>query len=248
MKRNRKITFGVMEISLVAAFILTSCAGAATGVTASPTTAPILPTATLTAVPTTPPTATLAPSATAAPTAVPTVVPTAQVSPQVNPGMNANCRKGPGTSYDVVTYLQVGTFYPVIGRNGLNSWWLVQFTPNISCWMGDPTAVFQGVVDQVPILQAPPLPGTPSSFTVSYVCDSAVRSLIVTFDWAPVVGATGYRIYRNGDLLAEFDANIVNGRDPNPPLAVDLVYELQAFNQYGVSPRLRFKTISACGD
>lgn len=161
--------------------------------------------------------------------------------------MNAYCRKGPGTSYDAITFLSVGTFYRVIGRNSLNTWWLVQAAADVNCWMGDPTAVFQGSLEQVPLVLVPPLPPRPSSFVASYACSPELRSLLVVLDWTSVPGAIGYRIYRNGSLIIELGSNVKAYRDNSSPLGVELVYELEAFNEYGVSPRISEK-ISACGD
>jgi hypothetical protein len=233
-------------ISLVAAFILSSCNGATAPVApASGTATPVLPTATFTLEPSVTDIPTLAPTATLAATV--TATPTAQSPAQVNPGMNAYCRKGPGTGYDAITFLHVGTFYPVIGRNGLNTWWLVQAAEKIDCWMGDPTAVQQGPVDQVPVILVPPLPERTSTFMASYICDPASHSLQVVLDWGAEENVTGYRIYRNGALLVELGPNIKAHHDNAAPLGVELVYELEAFNEYGVSSRVSAK-ISACGD
>ena len=57
----------------------------------------------------------------------PAAVPTPQSSAaQVVPTLNAYCRKGPGTSYDAITFLQTGSAYNVTGRISLNTWWQVQ--------------------------------------------------------------------------------------------------------------------------
>ncbi len=233
-------------ISLVAAFILSSCNGAAAPVAPANTTAtPLVSSATFTLAPSMTDTPAPAPTATLAATG--TATPTAQLAAQVNPGMNAYCRKGPGTSYDAITFLQVGNFYNVIGRNGLGTWWLVQVTEKINCWMGDPTAVKQGPVDQVPVVLVTPLPDRPSTFEASYICDPALHSLQVVFGWDAQENVTGFRIYRNGALLVELGPNVKAHQDNAAPLGLELVYELEAFNEYGVSPRVSAK-ISACGD
>jgi hypothetical protein len=244
--RKWMMFFRRTAIYLLAAFALASCNGAATPVeTASATASPLEPTATFTPVPSMTGTPKPAPSVTTSATATSTATP--QLVPQVNPGMNAYCRKGPGTSYDAITFLSVGTFYKVIGRNSLNTWWLVQAAANVNCWMGDPTAVFQGPVEQVPVVLVPPLPTRPSSFVASYTCAPELRSLQVVLDWTLVPGAIGYRIYRNASLIIELGPNVKAYRDNSSPLGVELVYELEAFNEYGVAPRISYE-ISACGD
>jgi len=129
----------------------------------------------------------------------------------------------------------------------LNTWWLVQAAAEINCWMGDPTAVKLGPVDQVPVVLVPPLPDRPSTFEASYICEPALHSLQVVFGWDAQENTTGFRIYRNGTLLVELGSSVKAHQDNTAPLGVELLYELEAFNEYGVSPRISAK-ISACGD
>src|ERR1035437_41563 len=124
---KRILFYKIIGFSLAGVFILASCNAAVTppGATATPlpSPSPQAPTATASAVPLV--TDTPTPVSTATP------APTAQLTPQVNPGMNVYCRKGPGTDYFIVTYLQAGNNYPVVGRDGQGKWWLIQFTPTI---------------------------------------------------------------------------------------------------------------------
>jgi hypothetical protein len=173
-----------------------------------------------------------------------TAIPTGQLSPQVIPTLNAFCRKGPGTLYDQVTVLQDGTAYNVIGRNSLNTWWQIQLPGNQSCWVGDSNVGKQGAVDTTLIVLGLPLPGTPAEFVNSFVCNLKLKSLGVAFNWAAVPGVTGYRIYRNGGLLTTVVASQTSYHD-NAPLGVNLVYELEAFNDNGMAPRLT-ASVPAC--
>ena len=251
---TKNLLIKLVGVSLVAAFILASCGSqgnvVATAIvvdtpTASPVPAQVMPTATATLAPvaTDTPVPTVAPTATTAATAAPTV----SLVAQVIPSLNAYCRKGPGTGYDPITFLTNGVAYNVVGRNSLNTWWLVQVPGNLTCWMGDPGASLQGPVAQAPIVLAPPQLNTPSLFVGSYVCNttSLTHTLGVSLNWAAVDGATGYRLYRNGEVLAEVAPTITAYHD-NAPLKVDLLYELEAFNQYGVANRLLVR-IPACG-
>lgn len=241
---SRRNLFFRCITSLLAAFILASCnaAGAPPAdATLTATRAPLAPTPTLTPVPTLTGTALPVPTATEPPT------PTLQLTPQVNPGMNAYCRKGPGTDYYAITFLQAGTSYNVIGQDGTNTWWLVQAPGKIACWVGDPTSVMQGPVWQVSVVMVPPLPQASSSFAATYTCDPKNHSLKVAFDWAPVRNVTGYRIYQNGNLLVELGPTNKAYQDNSAPLAVDLVYKLVTFNDYGVSPGVS-AAVTSCGD
>jgi hypothetical protein len=185
------------------------------------------------------------PAATATPPPTEPATPTALLTPQVNPGMDAYCRKGPGTDYFEITYLQAGTNYDVIGRDGLDKWWLIQLTATISCWMGDPTTVTQGPVEQAPLILAPPLPSSASSFAETSHCDPVLNTMTVRLTWLSAQGATGYNIYRNGSLVAKTGSKAISYTD-NAPRGVDLKYQIEPFNDYGVGPRLGTTKISAC--
>jgi len=250
MMNKKRIISKLIGISLAAAFILASCNFAAppvapSGLTATllPSTDPVVPTATTVAA--SPVTDTPTPISTATQAPTETAAPTTQLTPQVNPGMNAYCRKGPGTGYYSITYLQAGDFYNIVGRNGLDTWWLIQGPGNVNCWMGDPTSVTQGPVDQTPILTVPPLPGSPSGFANTYTCSGALHTLQVTLTWDGVSNVTGYRIYRNGSLVGTVGPNSAAFTDKVAPLKMKLVYLLEAFNDYGAANRVK-TTVPSC--
>ena len=242
---KRTLIFKLVGISLTAAFILTSCSVAATPVESASATAPlqasqntVVPTTTFTLVPSMTDTATLVPTYTPTLTATEPPTPTFELTPQVNPGMNAYCRKGPGTYYYAITFLQAGTNYNLIGQNGLNTWWLVQVGKKVTCWIGDPTSVMTGPVWDVPILTFPPLPRVPTSFTGKITCHSVQNILYVSLVWDAQDDATGFHLFLNGKLLSNLDLRPTNYQDNSPPFGVDLNYELEAYNDYGVSPRV----------
>ncbi len=169
---------------------------------------------------------------------------TAQLAAQVIPNLNAYCRKGPGTLYDQVTVLETGTAYNVIGRDELVSWWQIQVPGSNDCWVGDANVSKQGPVEQARIVPGLPLPETPASFVNSNVCDIKLKTLGVDLNWVASQGVTGYRIYRNGDLLTTVAASQTSYHDDSP-MGVDLVYELEAFNNNGVAVRIP-TSVPAC--
>ena len=243
---KRKIFLRLIGIGLVTAFILTSCNISVTPVAPVSMTAtlvaspnPIVPTVTVTAAPAV--TDTPIPTA----TVIETATPTAQLAAQVIPAINAYCRKGPGTGYDEITFLQQGTVYNVIGRNSLSTWWLVLAPGNVKCWMGDPNARQQGSVEQVSIIQVPPLPVTPAKFVDSYTCNTTLHTLDVVFNWSAVANVTGYRIYRNGTQITDAGPNTTASTDSRAPLGMSLVYALEAHNDYGVAARISV-SVPAC--
>jgi hypothetical protein len=153
----------------------------------------------------------------------------------VAPSINANCRKGPGTGYYVVTYLQQGNVYNVIGRNSLNTWWLVQAPGNVTCWIGDPGATQMGPVEQATISPVQPLPATPATFVDTYTCNTTLHNLTVALNWSAVTNVTGYRIFRNGTQITDAAPPATSFSDANAPRGVSLVYALEAHNDYGAA-------------
>ena len=243
----RKSFFDLIRAGPVAAFLLTSCSTfaispAPVAPTASPQ--PVTPTATETTLPSA--TATPLPSATASPTPTltPTITPTPVTVAQVSPGWNAYCRMGPGSYYFAITFLQAGNFYLIVGRDGLGNWWQVQVTPTVQCWEGDPTSLVEGPVEQAPILPAPPLPAPPTAFEDTSHCDSGNNTMTVWLTWGTANGVNGYHIYRNGEAIAKLGPNATSYTD-DAPRGVNLKYQIEAFNDYGVSPSLSLK-IDAC--
>lgn len=251
---NKHINFyrTIGSLCLVA-FMLACCSPAATPVatpvapaTQAPVANSVSPTPNLpptqAAMATLAPTSTTAPTATAtaAPTATATAVPTATtaLTAQVIPSINAYCRKGPGSYYYEITYLQQGTAYSVVGRNGLNTWWLVQAPGNVTCWMGDPGTTQVGPVNQVAIALVQPLPVTPATFVDSYTCNATLHTLSVLFNWSAVANVTGYRIYRNDTLIVDAGPTVTAYTDNSAPQKTNLVYALEAHNDYGVAARI----------
>jgi len=249
--RKAPIFYRITGITFVAALVLTACNLAAA--TSAPATATAIQVAVLSPIP---PTATQPPVATAppAPTATATVAPTATLAPtattqqiaQVIPSVNAFCRKGPGTEYYEITYLTQGTPYNVLGRNSLNTWWLVQASANVTCWEGDSGGTQQGPVDQAPVALVPILPVTPATFVETNTCNPSAHTLDVAFNWSAVGNVTGYRIYRNGTQITDAGPSATSYSDPNAPTGTNLVYGLEAHNDYGVAPLITV-SVPTCG-
>ena len=236
---TRKILLKMIGVALAAAFILSACNTAASVAPASsrPSAAalalPALPAATATSVPVA--TETSPPTITATPTAAATATPTVQPVAQVVPNVNAYCRKGPGTAYEQVTILNSGTAYSVIGRNDLNTWWLVQLWGDVTCWTGAPGTTQLGPVAQAPVVLAVPALLPPAMPVGSYVCSryKNINVLDVTISWGLVDGATGYRLFRNGVALSDLGPTVTSYLDDGAPIKTDLVYELEALNAAG---------------
>ena len=246
---KRKRLFILVAIGLAAALILPACSpGASPAAPATLTAASQspLPTATGMASPTASalPTATVTEPPTATLPEPPTIAPTNVTVAQVLTGWNAYCRMGPGTYYYAVTFLQAGNPYPVVGRDGLDIWWQVQVTPKVQCWEGDPTSTKEGPVESAPVVLAPPLPSSPSLFGNTSHCDPVMNTMTVWLTWTSAQGASGYHIYRNGSLIVQLGPK-ANSYTDKAPRSVDLKYQIEALNDYGVAPRLETQ-IRAC--
>ncbi len=114
------------------------------------------------AVSTSPP-VTVAPALSPTPTYTPTPSPTPAYTPTPSvPTLvlieNANCRRGPGQIYDVLTSLLTGQTVPIVGKNEDGTWWQVRIPTGELCWISKVTGNAQGNTGIVPVVQAPPTP------------------------------------------------------------------------------------------
>ncbi len=125
------------------------------------------PTSTPTALPATPTsTATPEPTATSTPTETPTASPTLG-RPMANITTDANCRRGPGIIYDVVTTSRAGSSHLIVGQSEFFGplWWQVR-VEGIDCWIWSGLIETSGGIDGVEVVAAPATP-TPRPTPVS---------------------------------------------------------------------------------
>jgi hypothetical protein len=130
------------------------------------------PTATLPSTQTPLPTDTLLPTATSLPpTLIPTIAPPTAIPPPPTPNVpvlianvDTRCRRGPSTSFDILSYILVGQQAEVLGRNPELTWWLIRDPRGQygSCWVWGETTQLLGEPNRVPIVEPPTLP-TPVS-------------------------------------------------------------------------------------
>lgn len=198
-------------------------------------TASAIPTSTLApATPTPPATASAVPSFTPTlpVTATVTLTPVPAVTePTGEFTQNANCRKGPGTAYSVVTSLLQGQTVLIDGRNEGSTWWWIVLPSGGHCWVSGVTVDVAGPVDDVPVVPAAPPP--PSNLEASASCTSSTYSVVLTwFDAAE--NETGYYVYRDGNRVATLGAGSASysenfaGRGSHR-------YSVEAFNSVGSS-------------
>jgi hypothetical protein len=189
----------------------------------------------------------IAVSATATVTRTATRLPTRTLSPTAEPAIltlqrNANCRKGPGVAYNIVTALLQGVQVVAVGRNTARDWWFVQAAEVEGCWVGDSNVERSGPLTDLPVLPSLPLPEDPYVLYDETICTKKVYK--VTLHWQDVSDETGYRIYRDGQLVDAVEANSTRFVT-YAPFGRDLTYELESFNENGASRRLD-TTVLAC--
>jgi hypothetical protein len=231
--------------------LLMTLACAAPALSATPSTAPTMPSAPLATdtrvpIPDTP-----------LPSETPSLVPTASVElstltpaitttpitfPTVAFQRNTNCRVGPLKNYILQTSFIQGRYSVAEGRNQDSSWLLVKPFEGPSCWISVSNVKDPGDYSYLPIVDFPPLPEAPFQMVVDKR-DCVGRNLVV-LHWQDVIGETGYRIYRDGIMLAPLKMNATEYRD-YPPNANSYFYEIESINAYGVSVRFSM-SVAGC--
>jgi hypothetical protein len=177
----------------------------------------------------------------------PSVTPSATTSsgPAITLTVPANCREGSSTAYPVVTAFEAGTILPIQGRNADTTWFWVSVPGGGICVLSGSTGTLQGPYGQVPIIPDPLLPATdtpttppqqqapnnPGGFGVTeLVCSS--NEYTVRLGWNDVGGEDGYRVYRDGGLIADLGANAASYDDTLPDYNSHS-YRVEAFNGSG---------------
>jgi hypothetical protein len=181
----------------------------------------------------------------------PTFTPTATSvsSPGFRFTINANCRLGPSTAYEVVTSFYAGDLVKIEGRNEDSSWYWV-FIPNSNshCAVSASTGTVEGPLAGLVLIPAPALPALPATtvappppvappapgkFNVSTKSCSSSQ-YIVTLQWGDVKGELGYRVYRDGKLIATLPADSTGFDDTSPDYNPH-AYQVEAFNDAGAA-------------
>jgi hypothetical protein len=161
------------------------------------------------------------------PTEAPTIQPNASASPTSGTGTptatyltvdsNTNCREGPGQSYSIVIILVPGTTYQMIGRTADNKYWVVtEIGKANSCWVPAEMSNAFGNVNLLSVT-TPSAPTSaagalqpPTSLRYEYSCvyNGVNSDITVKLSWKDQSNdEDGFRVYRDGVLVATMDAN-----------------------------------------
>ena len=179
------------------------------------------------------------PLATATKVAVLTQTPTYSV-PMLTVREQTNCRAGPGQDYEILfTYLP-GKELEIVGRYDPDNYWLVKAveSPTGTCWLWGEFVEVTGSYGEVPSVTPPATvtsapPQAPSIVEWEFSCTGGTMTFIVTWE-DKANNETGYRVFRNGEAVAELPANSSSYTDtmtPNGDENVD--YYLQVYSPFG---------------
>jgi len=169
----------------------------------------------------------------------PVASPTESAPPFLSVSEVTNCRSGPSQDYERVTQIQPGQPLEVIGSLP-PGYWLVA-SPAGDCWVAAEFVTPSGDFEAVPTVTAPPTPNEEAprspSFPQngwSYFCPS-FGQIDVTFNWNDnSENETGYRIYRNEEIVAELPANTRTFSESVPiEPGETLTYRIEAYNPAG---------------
>lgn len=165
--------------------------------------------------------------------------------PMASVGDVTNCRTGPGVNYERVTQILPADSVEIVGFFPPNYW--IVSTSAGNCWVSGEFTTPVGSYTSVPTVTAPPTPqgGAPDNVSLQkwdISCDYVKNEASVTIIWSDKDNESGYRVIRNGELVAELPENSTTFQETISLLAGQSVgYSILAFNAGG---QTQSKTIS----
>lgn len=179
----------------------------------------------------------------------PTLAATMTITPTYSAPMlvvheQTNCRAGPGQDYEVIfTYLP-NKKLEIVGRYEIENYWLVKSaeSPTGQCWLWGEFVEVSGSYWAVSSVTPPPTatkapPNAPSFQSWDYLCEfnGVNNTLTVQLTWTDKSNnETGFRLFRNGELVADLPADSTSYTDKFDIDSGELVgYRLDAYNSTG---------------
>ena len=148
-----------------------------------------------------------------------------------------NCRTGPGVNYERITQILPTDSVEIIGFYPPNYW--IVSTDDGPCWVAGEFVTPSGSIAAVPTVTAPSTPqgGAPENVSLQkwdIFCNFATNDADITIRWADKDDETGYRVFRNNELIAELVANSTEFKETITLLSGQSVgYYIVAFNEVG---------------
>lgn len=190
--------------------------------------------------PTTAPSATLTRTPVMTSTQTTTITPTYSV-PILEFSGNTNCRKGPGTGYEVENVIRSGQRAEAVGVLGI--YWLIKNPAGKgTCWVVNDYAKPSGSVWMLPTVTAPPTPSpqplaAPVWSDWKYSCEFASGGSTITMNllWTDQTNAEdGYTVTRDGQAVVTLGPNTTSYTDVTFVAAGQSVtYTVEVFNKTG---------------
>lgn len=168
-----------------------------------------------------------------------TVTPTASKA-ILTINQNTNCREGPSQNLKVVTAFTPGTVLDILGKDSANNFWLVKI-PNSeeTCWAwgqyATPSGDYEAVAEVTPEAAGQnQVPARPGSLFYNYTCSPGTLNTALTWD-DNADNENGYRVYRDGALIADLPANTTAYSDATSYSGGSVTYSVEAYNDIGAS-------------
>lgn len=180
-----------------------------------------------------------------------TPAPTPEAADTPSANKDSICYWGPGDEYGTVNSIPKDTEVKLLGKGQTAGWIIVDtpINPGIACWapVGDFDLAPDLDLSKLPEYPVPPLPETqpdeggdtetkpaaPSNLVPNHFCN--VNGGKVELSWTDNAdNEIGFRIYRDGNLIATVSANTISYVDENLAPG-QYSYSVEAFNSAGVS-------------
>ena len=162
------------------------------------------------------PTMTLMPSPTATITLTPTPVP-----PMLSVLTEVPCNAGPGDLYELVVNLHAAETVEIVGKT--ETFWIVKPPSSKECWVSNEQVSTIGDVSGLPVVTPPSTPAPVPPASPAHVrllnkkcsVDNSTKPIKYVNEfrltWVDMSNnEDGFRIYRDGDLVAEVSANVTD--------------------------------------
>ena len=181
------------------------------------------------------------------PTAGAMLTPTITITPTYSVPMlkvieSTNCRSGPGQSFEILYTFLPGASVEIVGHYPQENYWIVKLPGSQeTCWIWGEYSTASGSHWTVPSMTppAPPTqspPAKPSNLYYNYSCTLA-GELTTDLTWSDKAdNEQGYRVSRNGTLIATLPANATAYSETISININDTFsYSVAAFNAAGTS-------------
>ena len=169
---------------------------------------------------------------------------------------NTQCRTGTNSYFQPVAALSRGITVELIGKDTSQSAWLIH-APNSAgtCWVlagdGSPSGDYESLPEVTPQPSTQKPPSIPAFVGWPWFCtysDGVMYKATVNLSWIdPAHDANGFRVYRQGALIADLPATTTSVIDTTDiVIGTALPYSIAAYNDAGMSPQRTITIQSIC--